>query len=303
MQPAPAPSSAPATAPLDLRALCHNIGCAALGPPSQGRYRRLTRLVEPAPVAITEMPLPVHACIDGTQAVRLLVRHEHRDVLLAQLTAGAVDVTTRKIVALEERLVGLCSYLDAAELHRACPELPVEQFEQHQPWEIPLAVSDWVDQTRRALERTVLDASPARAGSVLVLRGALPADGTRSDVVGAVKTATDTDWLSDPAQIPDERGWRSPALLLPATRRGERDRLTALVRLRTCGPAMPWTFSLVRVEVYADAGLDVLDAAAARVFVQAPSLRAADPRAEIQMDLMYTTEAVLKSRTAPFCRG
>lgn len=296
----PVPLPSPAAQPLDLRMLCHDVGFSGVQPLSQGRYRRLAKVLEPRPVEISSDPLPVHACLDGTQALRLLVRRDHRDVCLAQVRAGAVDVSTREIVALEELLVGLCSYLDAPELLAACPDLPVVELDQHHPWEIPLAVSHWVGAARSALERRVLDACPSRDGSFLVLDGSLPADGARSDVVGAVKVATDTDWITDADQIPNQARWRSPALLLPAAGRGERDRLTALVRLRGCGPEQAWTFSLVRVECYADAGIDVLDAAAARVVAQAPSLRAADPRAEIQMDLMFRTESVLKARTPTF---
>ena len=83
MQPVPIPVPvvlpAASAQPLDLRELCHTVGFKGVRPVSQGRYRRLTRLVERSPVAISSDPLPVHACLDGTQALRLLVRRDHRD--------------------------------------------------------------------------------------------------------------------------------------------------------------------------------------------------------------------------------
>ena len=300
MKPVPVVVPAPPMGQIDMRELCHAVGFTGARPLAQGRYRRLATQVEPSPVAISGAPLPVYACLDGTQAHRLMVRWAHRDVALAQIVAGAVDVSTRGILALEERLVGICSYVDAPALSKAYPGLPLAELDEHHPWEIPLAASSWVGAARGQLERAVLDSCPPRPGSFLVLDGPLPPDGTRTDVIGAIKVATDTDWLSDPGMIPMQGGWRSPALLLPAAGRGERDRFTALVRLRTCGPAQAWTYSLVRVEVYAEADLTVLDAAAALVVAYAGGLGGPDPRAEIQMSMMHTTEQVLKARITHF---
>ncbi len=288
------------TDPLDLRTLCHRVGYSGGGPESQGRYRRLARLLESEPVQIDSQPLPLHACIDGTQAVGLLVRRAHRDVLLAHLAVGAVDPATHKLLLLEERLFGVCSYLDVPELQAVCPQLPLAELCQHHPWELPLASADLIGEARKALERSILDRCPAKAESFIMLDGALPADGIRVDAFGAVKSATDTDWITDPALIPELGGWRSPALLLSAAGSNDRDRLTALVRLRTAGPAAPWTFSLVRVETPAEAGIAMLNAAAARVVAEAPPLGSGDPRGEVQARSMYRTEQVLKARRPNF---
>lgn len=286
----------PKKSPHDLRALYQSMGYGGTNlARTAGRYRLVAEVLENGPVPVAGRPAAVSACIDGIQAVRVLTRRDHRDILVTYVGAGAV--AGRQITRLEERLAVVCSHLDEAEVRSASSRIAVEALPEIQPWDLSLAADEWIDENRRALERAVVEnAPPTRPDEFLLLDGSLPPDCGRSDVVGVVKQALDTDWLTDPRMLPLDGGWRSPAMRLPARRRGEKDRLTAFVRLRTCGPLHPWGFSLIRVEVFASAGVGLLGALAARVVADRQPLGSGDPRAEIQIASMFLTENVLKSR-------
>lgn len=283
--------------PVDLRDFYQRLGHHARMQPSPGRYRRIAQLTEGTPRLVTASPAPVAAFLDGIQATSVVVRREHRDVTLAYVAAGAMRADdSRRLATLSERLFTVCSHLDEAAVRAACPEMTIVGLDDEAPWDIPTSTQEVVDQTRRHLEREALDACPAEQGTVVLLDGPLPKDGIRTDVAGVIKVASQTDWILDDTLIPPRCGWRSPILRLPGSKRGERDRLSALLRLRDCTPTHTWDYSLVRVETYADAGPDLLDAVAARVLSERQSLSSPDPRATIQMASMYTTEAVLKAR-------
>jgi len=290
--------------PLDLRDFYRRMGHGGHKTQTGGRYRRIAEQLEDRPRRIQGPPLDVLAMIDGIQAVSVVTRRQHRDVLLVYVAAGAVGAAG-KLQCLQERLVCVCSWLDADTVHQADAKVPVVALGEEAPWDLAMAARDWVDQARRDAETAALATAPApELGAFLVLDGALPPDGARSDVVGVIKTATDTDWVMDPRLLPDREGFRSPALRLPGQRRGERARLTCYVRLRECDPQQPWGFSLVRAEVYEDVGIAALDRLAARMMVERQPLGSGDPRAEIQMASMYTTEQVLKARIpVPFTFG
>jgi hypothetical protein len=282
--------------PLDLRSVYRALGFAGANlARTPGRYRLRAELVEDSPVAVMGRPMTVAACIDGIQTVRVVTRREHRDVLVAYVSAGAV--AGRRMTRLEERLAVVCSHLDEPEVRAASSRITIAALDDNQPEDLSMAADQWIDKNRRSLEATIVETAPTTGpDEFLLLDGSLPPDCGRSDVVGVVKSALDTDWLTDPQLLPAEGGWRSPAMRLPARRRGEQDRLTAFVRLRTCGPQHPWGFSLIRVEVFARAGVGLLDGLAARVVADRQPLGSGDPRAEIQIASMFSTEKVLKSR-------
>lgn len=295
--PDPTPRSLPRR-PVDLKSFVRNL---ASRPPSAkptaGQHRRVTALVESGPRRISAPPAPVVGFADGIQRRCLAGRIQQRDVTLVYVAAGVAS--GRTLLSVQERLAVLCSALDEEQVRTAGPDVPVVALPELFPWDLAVSVDGWLDGTRRALELDAVNTAPAEPGHVVVVDGSLPATSSRPDLVSVVKS-TETDWLPDPSLLPDRAGWRSPALRLPATRAGERDRLTAYVRLRTAGSEHAWSFSLIRVEVYEDTGgIDLLDAAAAMAMTQRQPLACDDPRAETHLLGIRRAEECLRAR-APF---
>lgn len=286
----------PPVLPVDLRAFVRNLSARpADGRATTGQYRRMHELLETRPQRIEADPLPVSGFLDGIQQRCLAGRIEHRDITLAYVAAGAVLDAT--LLSVEERLAAVCSSLDETRVRAALTEVPVVALPELLPWSLALGTDEWIDQTRRVLEEEALANAPASPGHFVVVDGSLPPTTERTDTVGVVKRALDTEWVSDPALLPTEGGWRSPALRLPPVRVGERARLTAFVRLRDATGSHPWGFSLIRVETYEERGLEALDAAAALAISQRQPLAGPDPRSEIQLAGMFSTERVLKARS------
>lgn len=291
------PTPWPPTETIDLKSFMRNLSThRPAGSPvaTSGQWRRTVSVVETAPVEIKARPLPVIGFLDGIQARCVAGRIEHRDVTLAYVAAGCV--LGSDLLNVSERLAAICSMQDLKTVEEANDNVPVVALPDLAPWSLALSTEEWIDQTRRMLETAALVGAPEQPGHYIVVDGSLCPASPRMDAVGVVKRALETDWLPDPGLMPTTAGWRSPALLLPAGKYGNRDRLTAFVRLRTASGDQRWGFSLVRVEVFAEAGLPVLDAVAALVVSQTQSLRSGDPHAEIQMAAMYRTEQVLKAR-------
>lgn len=294
-EPITKPSPAPAPRePLDLKSFVRRLGPL---PPraglTSGRYRRLAALVETRPVRVSAPPLVPSCWIDGVQRVATIGRRHHRDISLAYVAAGAV--LDGQILVLQETLTALCSTEDQHAVQDAGPDVPVVTFPDLYAWTLTLSMGDWVDTTRRALERHVIDRAPEVPGRYVMVDGSLPADTARNDLVGVVKTV-DTDWITDVALLPDQGGSRSPAFRLSPQRAGERASLTAFVRLWNCTGAHGYDHSLIRVEVPEENGIDVLDQAAARAVADRQAPGSSDPRWAIQLASMYRAEQVLKAR-------
>lgn len=293
----PTPWPPPHT-PVDLKAFVGHLAARSpVATPTRGQYRRITSQVESAARKVTAAPVPVIGFVDGIQRRCVVGRVEHRDVTLAYVSAGTAH--RGKLLTVTERLAAICSAADEERVRAAGPGMPVAVLPALHPWSLASATDEYIDGTRRALELEALADAPTSAGAVVVVDGSLPPSCTRSDLVGVIKSATETDWLTDPALFPTTQGWRSPALLLPAGEVGKRDRLSAYVRLRSATGQHAWTFSLVRVEVFADQGIALLDAAAAMVISQRQPLGSGDPRAETHLNGFRHAEEQLRAR-APF---
>lgn len=266
------------------------------GTPTAGGYRRTAFVVEDGPRPVGDRALDPIGWIDGIQARCLAGRVAgHRDITLVYCSAGAVR--GRDLLNVEEDLAALCSAADAAEVRRAGDDVPIVALPDLLPWDLALSTDTWIDETRRRLERQALEAAPARRDGFVMVDGSLPTDTTRfNDAVGVIKGAADTPWLTDPSGLPQEAGWRSPALRLPAARVGERDRLTAFLRLRTATSAHPWSYSLIRVECFLDAGLEALDAACALAMKHRQPPTSNDPRRDTHLLGFAKAEAVLRAR-------
>ncbi|WP_028638877.1 hypothetical protein [Nocardioides sp. URHA0032] len=250
--------------------------------------------MEDGPRPVGDRSLEPIGWIDGIQTRCLAGRVAgHRDITLAYCSAGTV--LGRDLLNVEEELAALCSAADAAEVRRACDDMPIVALPDLQPWDLALSTDTWIDQTRRRLERQALEEAPARPGAFVMVDGSLPPT-SRPDVAGIIKGAADTPWLTDPSGLPQEGGWRSPALRLPATRIGERDRLTAFLRLRTATSAHPWSYSLIRVECFLDAGLEALDAACALALKHRQPPTSSDRRRDVHLVGFARAEAVLRAR-------
>lgn len=285
---------APRSTPIDLMNVL-----GAFGPyrhqdsrPTPGGYRRVAHLVESELRCVHDAPLPgLIGFLDGVQRTGLLWRVEAlRDVLLVWVAAGTVlgdNALDHQI-----RLAAVCSELDTDAVSRIAPALPIVALPETTPWGLALSAADWVDGTRRRLELDAIAAAPATKGHVLTVDGSLPPVAIRDDLIGVVKSV-DTDWITDPDLLPREAGWRSPALRLPASKVGERDRLTAYVRLHDTSPHHWWGHGLVRVEVYAESRID-LDSAAVHAWVYRGHRGYQDPRWPVQLKPMWNTERVLK---------
>ena len=252
----------PPRGPVDLKALVQGLSAHRdRGAPTPGAYRRTVRQLEDRVMSTADAePLAVVGFLDGIQRVPRtpIARFEHRDVICAFIAAG---VTSQgQLLNVEERLAVLCSVVDEEAVLAVLPDAPVVTVAETMPWNIPLATSDWIDQTRRALELAALASAPASPGRFVVVDGSLPVTTDRRDVVSVVKNP-EAELLLDPDLLPVTAGWRSPALLLPADRYGELDRVTAFVRLRDAGGQRPWNWSLIRVEVPYDTDdpIDLLD--------------------------------------------
>lgn len=261
--------------------------------PTPGGYRRIVQFIETDTRCVRDAPLPgLIGFLDGIQRVALLGRvKELRDVLLVWVAAGTVlgdDFLDHQV-----RMAAICSELDVTEVADLAPELPVVALPETTPWGLALAASDWVDAMRRRLEVDATAAAPSADGHVLTVDGALPPTATRDDLVGVVKDVTSTAWLTDPDLLPKKAGWRSPALRLPASRHGERDRLSAYVRLHDASPDHWWGHGLVRVEIISGASVD-LDSAAALAWAYRGHPGYQDPRWPVQLKPMWNTERVLK---------
>lgn len=293
------PSPWPPARPVDLKAFVQALATDhAAGSPTAAEYRRTAILVEtPEPRPIEAQPVEPVGYLDGIQRRGLVARVGHRDLTIAYVSAGTVHGKT--LLDVHERLAVLCSVLDEDLVRNALPDIPVVALPELLPWGIASATDDWIDGTRRRLEALAVDLAPSADGKFIVVDGRLRAECQREDAVGIVKNATDTQWLLDDSLLPAAGGWRSPALRLPAARAGERPILTSLVRLRDASGHHPWGFSLIRVESFEDAGLEVLDAAAALAVAQRQPLGSGDPRAEIHLAGFRRTEDVLRAR-APF---
>lgn len=270
----------------------------AMGSPTSAEYRRTAILVESAaPRPIQAEPLVPLGFLDGIQRRATAGRIQHRDLTIAYVGAGTVHNTT--LLNVQERLAVLCSVEDERRVRSALADVPVVAFPELLPWGVASATEDWIDGTRRQLEAMALDHAPQADGKFVVVDGSLRADCHRPDAVGIVKNALRTEWLPDSSLLPAAGGWRSPALRLPASRAGERARLTCFVRLRDADGRRPWGFSLIRVESFEDGGIEVLEAAAALAVAQRQPLGSGDPRAEFHLAGMRRTEEVLRAR-APF---
>lgn len=262
--------------------------------PTSGRYRRIVQQLEQHPRYVGDVePARPLGFVDGVQARALLGRIEHRDLSLAWVSAGTVQGHT--LLDHQPRLTVLCSQLDEDEVRTRAPQLPVVALLEATPWGLATATDEWIDQTRRHVESLAIAAAPAVSGRVLVVDGSLPADSTRSDLVGVVKTTLQTDWLPDPELLPTDEGWRSPGMRIPASRTPDRDRLTAYVRLHTATPHHPYGHALIRVEVYEDSTVG-LDAAAAMVHRLRGTPAYGDPRWTVQLRPMWEAERVLKAQ-------
>jgi hypothetical protein len=293
------PSPWPPGHPVDLKAFVRALQPAhAFGRPTAAEYRRTAILAEtPEPRRIEAQPIEPVGYLDGIQRRGLVARVEHRDVTVAYVSAGTVRDKT--LLDVQERLAVLCSIQDESLVRSAMPDIPVVALLELLPWGVASATDDWLDGTRRHLEVLALDLAPSADGKFVVVDGRLRAECPREDAVGIVKNATDTQWLLDDSLLPAAGGWRSPALRLPAARAGERPILTSFVRLRDASGHHPWGFSLIRVESFEDAGIEVLDAAAALAVAQRQPLGSGDPRAEIHLTGFRRAEDVLRAR-APF---
>lgn len=293
------PSPWPPRHPVDLKAFVQALSPdRAIGSPTPAAYRRTAILVESAsPRPIKTAPLVPLGFLDGIQRRAIAGRIEHRDLTIAYVSAGTVHDTT--LLNVQERLAVLCSVEDERRVRSALPDVPVVAFPEILPWGVASATEDWIDGTRRHLEALALDRAPQAEGRFVVVDGSLRADCHRADAVSIVKDALRTEWLPDTSLLPAAGGWRSPALRLPASRADERARLTCFVRLRDADGCHPWGFSLIRVESFEDAGIEVLEAAAALAVAQRQPLGCGDPRAEIHLAGMRRTEEVLRAR-APF---
>lgn len=292
------PSPWPPAGPVDLKAFVHGLSAdRAIGSPTPAEYRRTAILVETAePRPIHAAPLEPVGFLDGIQRRRIAGRIQHRDLTVAYLSAGTVHGTT--LLDVRERLAVLCSVEDEDRVRSALLGIPVVAFPELLPWCVASATDDWIDGTRRHLEALALDHAPSAHGKFVVVDGRLRANCRRTDAVGVIKNALDTQWL-DGSLLPVAGGWRSPALRLPPARAGERSILTSFVRLRDASGQHPWGFSLIRVEAFEDAGVEVLDAAAALAVAQRQPLGSGDPRAEVHLAGFRRTEDVLRAR-APF---
>lgn len=297
----PATASEPAyrpNGPVDLKTLVQKLAAHRdRGAPTTGAYRRTVRQLERMPASTSHAtPLPVIGFLDGIQRLPRvpLARFESRDVTCVYLAAG----TTRsgQLLNVEERLSILCSVVDEGRIRAILPDAPVTTVPDVMPWHIPLATAEWVDATRRSLEAAALASAPDAPGRYVVIDGSLPLT-DRQCVVSVVKSP-EAELLLDPDLLPTKAGWRSPALLLPAARYGELDRVTAFVRLRDTGGHRPWNWSLVRVEVRGDAEdpLALLDRTVAMAMTQLQPL-GAEPRAAVHLRGFADCEAALRART------
>jgi len=153
------------------------------------------------------------------------------------------------------------------------------------------------------MELSALHSAPASPGKFVVVDGSLPVGSgrlgvtNRRDVVAVVKNP-EAELLLDPELLPTRAGWRSPALLVPAERHAELDRVTAFVRLRDTGGHRPWNWSLIRVEVPYDVAdpIHLLDRTVAMAMTQVQPL-GAEPRASVHLRGFHLTEQALRART------
>lgn len=290
-----APTPWPPAGLVDLKEVVKGLGRPAdLGAATPAGYRRIAEMIETRPVQIRTEPLRISGWLDGVQRRCVAGRIEHRDLTLAWLAAGSVQ--NGDIRALEERLALVCSQRDEPHVREKSPTIPVVSLPELMPCDLAGATENWIDATRRMLEAHALERTPVEPGRFVIVDGPLPPSSLRLDAIGVVKSALDTDWITDPRLLPTVGGWRSPALRLPPRHVGDRARLTAFVRLRDATQRHSWGYSLIRVECFEQSGLQVLDAAAAMAVAQRQSMRAADPRREIQLAGMFHAEQVLKAR-------
>lgn len=293
LEPAPWP---PAVTPVDLKGVYQELGCLEPGlKPTTGRYRRMVSLVEHQPRRIEAEAAVASAWVDGIQASCLIGRVEFRDLVCVMVAAGAASIAG--LTSVNERLAVVCSALDEPMVTDLQARVPVVGLPSTQPWHLPMEIDAWTDQARRRMEQLTISQAAEVPGEVLVCDGQLNPELQRSDVVGIVKSATDTDFLPDPNMLPSKGGWRSPAFVLLATTIHERDRLSCYVRLRDATPQHPWSYSLIRVEVFADVpdATIALDRAAA-LAVATRGYPGPDPRWEIQCAPMRACEERLKAR-------
>ena len=290
------PSPWPPSRSVDLKSFVQTLSAdRAVGSPTPAEHRRTAILVETAqPRRIQAAPLEPVGFLDGVQRRAIAGRIQHRDLTIAHISAGTVH--GKALLDVQERLAVLCSVEDEDRVRSALPDVPVVAFPELLPWGVASATEDWIDGTRRHLEALALDHAPQVDGKYVVVDGSLRPNCERTDAVSVVKRALDTAWLPDSSLLPAAGGWRSPALRLPATRSGERARLTCFVRLRDADGCRPWGFSLIRVESFEDAGIEVLEAAAALAVAQRQPLGSGDPRAEIHLQGFRRAEEVLRLR-------
>lgn len=296
----PAPTPWPPAGQVDLKGLMRQFASSrpAAGGVTAPGHRRVVRVLEPNIQKITAGPVTPSGFLDGIQNRCILGRSEHRDLTITYVAAGITDGVSR-LVHVEERLAVVCSILDEQLVRTKDPGMPVVALPESQPWNLALATSEWIDTTRRRLEFDAMVNARELHGEFLVVDGAIPATTPRSDVIGIVKSALETPWLTDTDLLPTHEGWRSPALLVPAARTDEHDRLTAYVRLRTAAPSQVWGYSLIRVETIAAQGIEVLDAACALAMTQRQAPGSGDSRWETQPAAIRRTEEILKAR-CPF---
>lgn len=293
------PTPWPPRQEVDLKALVRTLASSrAQGSATPAEHRRSAIFVEsPTPRPIEAAPLVAAGYLDGIQRHAVVARHDHRDVTIAYIAAGTVRDTT--LLNVDERLAVVCSVEDEDGVRSLLQDVPVVPVPDLLPWGVASATADWIDATRRRLEQSTLDNAPRVPDEFIVVDGTLPPDSARRDVVSVVKGALQTEWITDHTLLPAQGGWRSCALRLPATRSGDRSRLTCFVRLRDAEGCHPWGYSLIRVECFEDSGVEILDAAAALAVHQRQPLTSRDPRAEVHLRGMRRTEEVLHAR-APF---
>ncbi|MBD3926096.1 hypothetical protein IEZ26_15840 [Nocardioides cavernae] len=289
------PSPWPPTGPVDLKTFIRNLGASrARGSATSTQYRRTAMLVErAAPRMIEAAPLEPIGFLDAVQRRALVGRRNRLDISLVFLAAGTV--LGNRLLNVEERLAVLCSVQDEQFVRAALSDVPVVALPDLLPWGVASATDGWIDETRRRLEERALEGAPRASGHFVVVDGSLPPHASRLDAVGVIKT-TATDWLIDESSYPYLGGWRSPALLLPPSRAGDRARLSCLVRLRDVEGCHAYDYSLVRVECFEEAGIETLEAVAALAVQERQPLTSGDPRAEVHMRSMRTTEDVLRTR-------
>jgi hypothetical protein len=276
---------------IDWHAFCRGAGGRPVGGQAPSGVRHRVRLLESSPHEVSARAARCAGALDGIERCVVYRFREHRPVHLAFTAAGIASGT--ELRGLNARVSLIASHLDedwARDV--AQPGMNVAILDEHDPQLLPLAATEAVRQWRQAQEAEVAAHAEVPDEAFLLVDGPVR-HLHRQDLVGVVKSTATQYLAGEHEHLPWKPGWRSPAWLLQATRRSERDVVCCYLRLHdaTSGNE-PWDHGLVRLET---ATLDVLDGLASLVWANRQDPCSQDPRWPVHLRPVRVCEERLRA--------